>query len=83
MLASYFVPLVHLDDHPDADRDSMQLRISLPTAVEAFVRQRYPDSERIELCHDDKQVVVRHGWQAIAEGCKPQPGDRIIRVEES
>ena len=83
MLASYFVPLVHLDDHPDADRDRMQLHISLPTEVEAFVRQRYPDSERIELCHDDKQVVVRHGWQAIAEGCKPQPGDRIIRLEES
>ena len=83
MLASYFVPLVHLDDHPEQDRDSMQLHISLPTTVEAFVRQRYPDSERVELCHDDKQVVIHRGWQPIAEGCKAQEGDRVIRLDES
>lgn len=78
MLASYAVPLVHLDDHPEPDRASMRLQISLPATVEAFVRQRYPDSERIELCHDGKQVVIHRGWQPLAEGCQPRDGDRVI-----
>jgi hypothetical protein len=83
MLASYFVPLVHLDDHPGEDRDAMQLHISLPATVEAFVHQRYPDSERVELCHDDKQIVVHRGWRPMAEGCKAEEGDRVIRLDQS
>jgi hypothetical protein len=81
MLASHFVPLLHLDDHPDADRAAMKLRISLPSTVEAFVRQRYPASERVELCHDEKQIVVHRGWSPIADGCVAAEGDRVIPLD--
>ena len=78
MLASYFIPLLHLDDHPDEDRWAMKLRVSVPAAVEGFVRQRFPASERVELCHDDQRIVVHRGWTPIADGCKPGQGDRVV-----
>jgi hypothetical protein len=82
MLASYFVPLLHLDDHPDEDRAALQLHISLPSTVEAFVRDRFPQSERVEICHDDKQIVIHRGWTPIADGCKAGDGDRVISLTD-
>ncbi|HAT29762.1 MAG TPA: DUF2145 domain-containing protein, partial [Janthinobacterium sp.] len=81
MLAAHFVPLLHLDDHPEADREAMRLQVSLPSTVEAFVRQRLPDSERVELCHDDKRIVIHHGWDPIADGCRPGEGDRVVPLD--
>ena len=81
MFASIFVPLLHLDDHPEADRLAMKLQVSLPSAVEGFVRERLPASERVELCHDGRQVVVHRGWTPIADGCKPGEGDRIVSLD--
>jgi hypothetical protein len=81
MLASAFTPFLHLDDHPAADRDAMRLQVSLPSTVEAFVRARLPGSERVELCHDGRQVVVHRGWTPIAEGCKPEEGDRVVPLD--
>jgi len=82
MLASHFVPLLHLDDHPDEDRSAMQLRVSLPSTVEAFVHQRYPASERVEICHDDERIVIHRGWTPIAAGCKPGEGDRVVSLRD-
>ena len=42
MFAASFIPFLHLDDHPDADRDAMRLQVSLPTALEGFVRSASP-----------------------------------------
>ncbi len=81
MFAAGFFPLVHLDDHPEDDRFALQLRTSLPRSIEAFVHQRFPQARRIELCHDDKQVVVRQGWHALAEGCRAEDGDRVIAFD--
>jgi hypothetical protein len=81
MLASYFVPLLHLDDHPADDRWAMKLRISLPSSVETFVRERFPASQRIEICHDERRVVVHRGWQPIADGCTPGDGDRVVLLD--
>ncbi|MFS2006549.1 DUF2145 domain-containing protein [Duganella sp. CT11-25] len=81
MLASYFVPLLHLDDHPDDDRRTMRLEISLPSTVETFVRERFPASERVELCHDDRRIVIHRGWEPIAEGCQPGEGDRVVPLD--
>lgn len=81
MFASMFVPFLHLDDHPEDDRFAMRLQISLPSTVEAFVRDRQPRSERVELCHDGHQVVVHRGWTPIADGCKPGEGDRVIPLD--
>ena len=80
MLASNFVPLLHLDDHPDDDRWAMKLQVSLPSTIETFVRGRFPASERIEICHDERQVVVHRGWTPIANGCKPGEGDRVLTL---
>ena len=81
MAAAPFVPLIHLDDHPQEDLYGLHLRTSVPTAIEAFVRERLPGARRIEMCHDGGKVVIRHGWQTIPEGCRPQVGDRVVDLE--
>ncbi|MES2148543.1 MAG: DUF2145 domain-containing protein [Pseudomonadota bacterium] len=81
MMASYFVPLLHLDDHPEAQRAAMKLQISLPASVESFMLQRLPGSDRVEICHDRKQAVVHRGWSPIAEGCRPGAGDRVVPLD--
>jgi hypothetical protein len=81
MFAAPFIPFIHLDDHPASERDAMMLRVSLPSTVEAFVHARLPGSERIELCHDGRQVVVHRGWTPIAKGCKPGEGDRVVPLD--
>ncbi|MES2262469.1 MAG: DUF2145 domain-containing protein [Pseudomonadota bacterium] len=81
MLASYFVPLVHLGDHPQQDRDEMKLRVSLPSSIETFMRRRLPGSERVEICHDEKQVVIHRGWDPIADGCRPADGDKVVPLD--
>ncbi len=80
MIAAPFVPLIHLDDHPEEDLDALRLRTSLPTAIEAFVRERLPGARRIEMCHVGDKAVIRHGWEPIAEGCLPQAGDRVAEL---
>jgi hypothetical protein len=81
MFAAAFVPWLHIDDHPEDDRFALRFRISMPASIEAFVRQRLPGAERIELCHDQRQVVVRRGWEPIAEGCVAQAGDRVFALD--
>ena len=78
---SYFVPLLHLDDHPEDDQWAMKLQISVPAAVEAFVRQRFPASERVELCHNDRQIVLHRGWTPVADGCVAGPGDEVVALD--
>jgi hypothetical protein len=78
--AATFMPLVHLDDHPPEDRFGLRYRVTLPQAIEAFVHERTPQARRIQLCHDERQVVIRHGWRELAEGCKPETGDRVIAL---
>ena len=81
MLAAPFIPFIHLDDHPAPELDAMKLSVSLPSTMEAFVHARLPASERIELCHDGRQVVVHRGWTPIAAGCKPGEGDRVVLLD--
>jgi hypothetical protein len=78
VFASSFVPLLHLDEHPQDDIYALKLRVSLPSTVEAFVRERRPASERVELCHDSRQVVVHRGWTPVSDGCTPGEGDRVV-----
>lgn len=81
MFAAGFVPWLHTDDHPSEDLHAMRFRTSLPASIEAFVREHVAGAERIELCHDSKQVVIRHGWTPIADGCVPAAGDRVIALD--
>ncbi len=81
MFAATFVPLVHLDDQPQEDLYALRVRTSLPTSIEAFVRERVPGARRIEMCHDGRKAVIRHGWEPVAEGCRPQAGDRVVDLD--
>jgi hypothetical protein len=81
-VAAAFVPWLRFDDHPQDDRAAARVRTSLPSSIEAFVRERVPLAERIELCHDSRRVVVRRGWTPIASGCHPAPGDRVVEFGE-
>ena len=81
MLAARFIPLLNLDDHPEADRSAMKLQVSLPSSIETLMRKRLPGSERVEICHDGKQVVVHKGWTPVAEGCIPAAGDRVVPLD--
>lgn len=75
MFAAGFVPLVHLDDHPEDDRFALRLKVSVPATLESFVRARWPDSQRLELCHDGRQAVTHSGWTWVDENCQPAASD--------
>jgi hypothetical protein len=78
MFAAGFVPWLRLDDRPEEDRHSLLFQVSLPASIEAWARMRWPQARRIELCHAGTRVVLREGWKPIADGCRPQPGDRLL-----
>lgn len=81
MFAAPFVPWIHLDDHPQDDLYALQLQVSLPTALEAFVHRRLPQAQRLELCHDGQQVVLRRGWQPLGPGCRAEAGDETFSFD--
>ena len=81
MIAAPFVPLIHLDDHPQQDLYALRVRTSLPRAIEAFVRERLPDARRIEMCHNGGMAIIRRGWEPVAEGCRPQAGDQVVNLD--
>ena len=75
--AEAFVPWVHGDDHPPEERARHRYHVSMPASIEAFVQQQLPQAQRVEICHDGRQVVLRRGWTPIAEGCRPAAGDEV------
>ena len=81
MWAASVVPLLTLDDHPPEDRDQLQMQITMPSAIEAFVRQRLPAAQRLEICHAQGRVVIRRGWEPVAEGCVPNPTDVVEALD--
>lgn len=81
-LLSAFVPLLHFDDHPEADRQAALYRVSMPSSIEAFVHRQFPDTERIELCHDARHIVVRRGWQPLGPGCEADADDEVLALHE-
>jgi hypothetical protein len=78
-LAVPLVPWVHDDDHPAEDLAQGRYRVSLPPAIEDFVRQRWPGAARVELCHDERHLVVRRGWRPLDRDCTPEAGDAVLR----
>jgi hypothetical protein len=80
MALAPFVPWLRRDDHPAEDLERRVMRTSLPSAIEAFVQATVPGAQRIEVCHAGDRVVLRRGWQPIAEGCIPAAGDRVLAL---
>jgi hypothetical protein len=81
MFAGQFVPWVHLDDHPEADRFALRIRTSLPTSIEAFVHAYAPGAQRVELCHDERHVVIHRGWEPLGAQCRAGPQDQVIALD--
>jgi hypothetical protein len=81
MFAAGFIPWLHHDDHPSDDLFALRFRISLPASIEAFVRERLPGAQRIELCHDERQIVIRRGWTPIGDGCRAEAGDQVLALD--
>lgn len=78
MFAGQFVPLVHMDDHPVEDIHALALQVSVPDAIEGFVRRQVPQARRVELCHDTERIVVRRGGPPIGAECRATAGDEVI-----
>lgn len=78
MWAGLLVPWLHNDDHPPEDLAQARYRVSMPAAIEAFVRDTVPGVRRIELCHNARHVVVHHGWGSLSDGCEPGEQDTVI-----
>ncbi|WP_020654921.1 DUF2145 domain-containing protein [Massilia niastensis] len=78
MFAGQFVPLLHMNDHPVEDIHALALHVSVPDAIEGFVRRQAPQARRVELCHDQQRIVVHRGWEQLGAGCRPMPGDDVI-----
>lgn len=81
MFAANFIPWLHSDDHPLEDLHARRFRVSLPTSIEAFVHAQAPAATRVELCHDERRVVLRRGWTPIGDGCRPEPGDAVVALD--
>ena len=80
--AARLVPWLHRDDHPEDNVDQGIFQTSMPSEVEAFVRQKVPGAQRIELCKNDKFMVVRHGWTTLPDDCAAEAGDEVIALQE-
>lgn len=81
MWAGAFIPWVHGDDHPAEDTERQIYRVSMPASIETFVRRRLPGATRLEFCHTETQVVIRRGWEPIAEGCRAGEQDTVIALD--
>lgn len=75
-----FSPWLNRDDHPEEQLAQAHFVVSMPESIERFVRQRLPTAERLELCHTDRHVVLRRGWEPLADGCVPAEGDTVIEL---
>ena len=80
--AAPLFPFIHFDDHPPEDLYALRVRTSLPRAIESFVHMRLPAATRIQICHDGAKAVIRHGWEPIAQGCRPEEGDQVVDLDE-
>lgn len=74
-------PWLNRDDHPEEELAQARFVVSMPESIEAFVRSRVPGAERLELCHTERHVLLRRGWQPLADGCVPEDGDTVIALD--
>ena len=69
------VPWLSNDDHPPHEIAHNRYNVSMPASIETFVQAKVPGARRVEICHAGRRVVLHRGWDAIAGGCVPGPGD--------
>ncbi|MEN9373125.1 MAG: hypothetical protein RIR79_677 [Pseudomonadota bacterium] len=69
MWISSWVAWLHTDDHPQEDWDAAQYRISMPQSIEAFVHQRFPQAQRVEICYTENHIRIHRGWDTELTTC--------------
>lgn len=79
--AALVLPWLHADDHPRADVDAGVLWISLPEAIERFVRRAQPASTHLEFCRAATRIVVRRDGPPLDEACTPAEGDTVVAID--
>jgi hypothetical protein len=75
-----FSPWLNRDDHPPEQLAEARFEVSMPAAIEAFVKRLHPQAERFEICHTDRRMVLRQGWTPIADGCVAAEGDEVTEL---
>jgi hypothetical protein len=80
-LAPAVVPWLHTDDHPPEELQRGIVTVSLPSSIETWLRDTVPGARRIELCHTEREVVIRRGWAPLPEGCRAEDGDTVIAFD--
>lgn len=63
-------PWLHDDEHPLLSPEQPSYSVSTPQSLEAFIRQQWPQAQRIELCVGPQGVLVAHGWEALNPRCE-------------
>lgn len=73
-----WVPWVHTDDHPPEWVAQGRFQVSMPAAIEDWVHRLWPDTQRVQMCHNDRFAVIRHGWEPLPDDCQPGPDDAVV-----
>jgi len=81
VFAAPFIPWVQLDDHPETALQDQIFEVSMPASLEAFIRQREPAAQRVEVCHTGSRIVVRRGWTPLNDDCVAEPGDEELALQ--
>ena len=66
------VPWLHHDDHPAEDLAAGRMQVSLPAALEDFLRQRWPAAERLAI----SESLQAHGLSVRARLDRLNGGQR-------
>jgi hypothetical protein len=74
------MPWLANDDHPPHEVAHDRYNVSMPASIETFVHAKVPGARRVEICHAGRRVVLHRGWDDIAEGCTPGPGDTSMEL---
>lgn len=80
-LAPAVVPWLHTDDHPPDELQRGIVTVSLPASIETWLRDTVPGARRVELCHTEREVVIRRGWAPLPDGCRAEAGDTVIAFD--
>ena len=74
----HLIPLLHTNDHPSENIDRKIFQVSMPAAIEEFVKNRIDNVSRVEMCLKDNRIVIHRGWDSIADGCIAGPDDEVL-----
>jgi hypothetical protein len=78
MAIGAFISMIHSDDHPESDLEKQRYQVSMPSSIEAFIRFKFPQSERLEFCHNEQHIVIHRGWEPMKDGCVASESNKTL-----